>query len=423
VAIKMLKKKIFYYFLFFLICILTYVSLNLSNIKNNAYSKFPNLELAKYLFKDNSLINNINNDYNVKFLPETEFVKLEFIKKKINFKEEYYNPPKDKSISYKTYGTFFIDQHNDTIIVTDFLGNIYTLDNDDNLLIKNKKMINTKNLKSNLNAKRVFDTIVIKDTLYISYITIVDECQKINVSFAEINSNNLNFQKLFKSDECEKNGAPGRMQFFTHNNKDGILLSTNAGTFDTPGNTAQDKLSLFGKILFIEIDSKKSNIYSYGHRVIQGLYAENNLILSTEHGPKAGDEINKILFNQNYGWPIASYGDKYTFNHNKKPYYKKNHESLGFIEPLFSFIPGIGISEIIKLKNNFSPHFQNRFVVSSLNGRSIFIVNFDQKLNRVITHEKIFLNERIRDIKYDSKNKSILLALEENGELGILLVD
>ena len=418
-----MKKKIFYYSVFLLICILLYVSLNFSKIKDKAYIKYPNLKLTKYLLKNKSLMDNINNDYNVKFLPETEFVKLEFIKKKIKFKDEYYNPPKDKSISYKTYGTFFIDQHNDTIIVTDFLGNIYILDNDDNLANKSKKIINTTNLQSNLIAKRVFDTLIIEDILYVSHTTNTNECQKINISFAKIKSNNLNFQNLFKSNECNKNGAPGRMQFFTHNNKDGILLSTNAGTFDTPGNTAQDKKSIYGKILFIEINSKKNYIYSYGHRVIQGLYAENNLIISTEHGPKAGDEINNILFNQNYGWPIASYGDKYIFDQNKKPFYKKSHKTLGFVEPLFSFIPGIGISEIIKLKNNFSPHFQNRFIVSSLNGRSIFIVNFDSKISRVITHEKIFLNERIRDVKYDSKNRSILLALEENGELGILLTN
>ena len=39
---------------------------------------------------------------------------------------------------------------------------------------------------------------------------------------------------------------------------------------------------------------------------------------------------------------------------------------IGFVEPLFSFITAIGISEIIKLPNNFSPHFQNKFIVSSL---------------------------------------------------------
>ena len=60
------------------------------------------------------------------------------------------------------------------------------------------------------------------------------------------------------------------------------------------------------------------------------------------------------------------------------------------------------------------------FIISSLFGRSIFIVNFDKNFSRVINYEKIFLNERIRDLKYDAKNKLILLALEENGELGIL---
>ena len=164
-------------------------------------------------------------------------------------------------------------------------------------------------------------------------------------------------------------------------------------------------------------------MYSYGHRVIQGLYAENDLILATEHGPKAGDEINKIVFEGNYGWPIASYGEKYNSNYEKKPFYKKNHYSLGFVEPLYSFIPAVGISEIIRLPNNFSDHFQDKFIVSSLYGRSIFIVHFDKDHNRVINLEKIFINERIRDIKYDYKNKNILLAFEENGEIGILSVD
>ena len=231
-----MKKKIFYYFVFTtLLGSFFYIFLNFSSIKNNVYSKYPNIELTKYLFKNQSLINNINNDYNVKFLPETEFVKLEFIKKKIEFKKEYYNPPKNKSISYKTYGTFFIDQHINNIVVTDFLGNIYIINNNDDLLNKNKKILNTKNLQSNLNATRVFDTLIINDTLYVSHITNTDDCQKINVSFAKIKSNNLNFKNLFKSNECNENGAPGRMQFFKHNKKDGILLSTNAGTFDSPG--------------------------------------------------------------------------------------------------------------------------------------------------------------------------------------------
>ena len=86
-------------------------------------------------------------------------------------------------------------------------------------------------------------------------------------------------------------------------------------------------------------------------------------------------------------------------------------------------MPAIGISEIIKLPNNFSDYLQDKFIVSSLNGRSIFFVNFDKNHNRVIYLEKIFLNERVRDLKYDLKNKNILLAFEENGEIGILSLD
>ena len=83
-------------------------------------------------------------------------------------------------------------------------------------------------------------------------------------------------------------------------------------------------------------------------------------------------------------------------------------------------MPAIGISEIIKLPDYFSEMMQNVFIVSSLNGKSIFLTKFDNKYSRVIYSEKVFLNERIRDIKYEKNNDLILLAFEENGEIGIL---
>ena len=98
----------------------------------------------------------------------------------------------------------------------------------------------------------------------------------------------------------------------------------------------------------------------------------------------------------------------------------KNHEDYGFEEPIFSFIPAIGISEIIKLPETFSEMVENVYVVSSLYGKSIFFVKFDKKFNKVIFSEKIFLAERIRDLKYLKEKNLIILAFEENGELGIL---
>ena len=73
-----------FFFIFFFIFIST-LFLNFDKIKEQVTLKYPNLRFVKYLFKSNSLVNNISNDYNIKFLPETEFVKLNLIKKKNKF--------------------------------------------------------------------------------------------------------------------------------------------------------------------------------------------------------------------------------------------------------------------------------------------------------------------------------------------------
>ena len=56
---------------------------------------------------------------------------------------------------------------------------------------------------------------------------------------------------------------------------------------------AQDKFN-FGKILSINLENKDIEIMSMGHRNVQGLYYDKNknLIWSSEHGPKGGDEVN-----------------------------------------------------------------------------------------------------------------------------------
>ena len=46
---------------------------------------------------------------------------------------------------------------------------------------------------------------------------------------------------------------------------------------------------------------------------------------------------------------------------------------------------------------------------------------FEDSINLLkVFNEKIFINQRVRDLKYHDKMKTIFLALEEKGELGIL---
>ena len=143
-------------------------------------------------------------------------------------------------------------------------------------------------------------------------------------------------------------------------------------------------------------------------------------IISTEHGPDGGDEINKIIYNKNYGWPLASYGRHYSkVNKKNKTPYLKNHKNNNFEEPIFTFLKGIGISQIINIPNDFYELWYDNFLVASLNSGSLYRLKFDEEFSKAIYYEKIFINQRIRDLKFSKKLEGVVLALEDKQEIGI----
>ena len=407
-------------FLFLLFIVILSASAIILGSKNLINERYPNLLLAKELFSKKTIIKNINNDYNVKFLPKTQFLELTFKKKKINFPQpNNLNDVEENKKKYNWYKSFYLELIENSILIVDYLGKIYKINVKD---IQNNKLksLDAEKINSNLSVVRVLDTLIHKENLYVSFIGLKNTCKNLNIVVAKINSKKLNFQNFFSSNECGEYILGGRMQFYKHNSSDGLLFTTSNHPNNLPDDKPQSENSIFGKILFIDFQNKKNIIFSKGHRVPQGLYAEENLILSTEHGPRGGDEINKIIFNKNYGWPISSYGEKYRTEETEKSQYLKYHSKLGFEEPVFAFVPSVGISEIIKLPNDFSDHFIDNFIVSTLNGRSLHRIKFDENYNKVIFNEKIFIGYRIRDLKYHNKMNTIFLALEEKGELGIL---
>ncbi len=90
----------------------------------------------------------------------------------------------------------------------------------------------------------------------------------------------------------------GRIRF----GPDGVLY---AGTGDAGDTSLPQKAdSLNGKILALDVKSKKASVFSTGHRNPQGLcFDAAGRFLSTEHGPDKGDEINVITKGSNGGWP------------------------------------------------------------------------------------------------------------------------
>ena len=358
-------------------------------------------------------------NYNQVLLPETQFTNMhwkEVLLHDLNFEGgSSYNKLMDQALSVK----FYIEQFDDDLVIVDEKGKIFFI---------NKQFILDSNdfdwiqVNSNLHSQdiKVKDILILNNEIYISYVGIelaseTEKCDTTNISKAKVSKKELNFKIFFTSKECKLFNA-GRMVYYNHDGKEGLLFTTDAIQKDQK-NLAQDDNSILGKILFIDFESKNYVIFSKGHRVPQGLTTGKNFILSTEHGPRGGDEINLIQFGQNYGWPISSYGEPY-FSDNKstkKYHYLKNHSKHGFIEPIYSFVPSIGISQIIKVPDNFSVFWKDNFFVTSLAGGKIYRILFDKNFSKIIFREEIFIGKRMRDIIYSEEYNVFLLALDGYG--------
>ncbi len=423
---KNLKKIVLIFFIIISLLIIYFVYLNIfdqNKLKTYInkylwpYTPLKVQAIIKITYSD-KFFKQFQNDYNVKFIPETQSIKVNFNRYKLDFltsTEGIYN----KNTQRKS---FFIELLDERVLIIDIKGNIFQINKIENLESDIKKN-NFKKISINIKPYQILDSFISDNKIYLSYASYKDKCFKFQIDEAIIDEKFLNFKEFFKSEECLKSMIQGgRIQKYSHNNQNGILFTVgDSSTPDFIGGDAQSEKSIFGKVLFKSLESKDKKeylIFSKGHRNPQGLLVfKNDKILSTEHGPRGGDEINRIFFKGNYGWPISSYGQSY-FDKNLK--YKKNHSENGFIEPVFSFIPSIGISEIIYLPENFSESWQDNFLLTSLNGKSVYRIKFSKDLKKIIYKEKIFIGDRIRDIKYSNASKLILLALEGEGEIGII---
>ena len=402
---------------------------NKNYIRNELFLIFPKSvqSIFRVIVSNENNTYKLNNDYNVKFLPETQSFNLNL--KKIKIKNE----------KIQTKGIFKKKIYNRTPIYLDILDNklvitfkdseIFYVEIPNLINLENDDIINPIKLKHNLSNLEILDTLINDSSIYVSTRIFENNCQKFGIFKSDLNLKKLNFKSIFKDEGCYVIAIQGgKMQFNKKLNK--IIVSTAADikkNLDRSDEKPQDSNSIMGKTLIIDDENKSYRIYSKGHRNIIGLYIDDyQNIIATENGPRGGDEINLIKDGFNYGWPIASYGEKddyLPYKDNDIPYYKKNHKAYGFEEPIFAFVPSIGISEIIKVGNNFSNFWQETFLVGSLNGQHLYRIVFDDEYTKVKFYEKIFIGERIRDIKYYSKERIILLALEESGSIGILNIE
>ena len=254
--------------------------------------------------------------------------------------------------------------------------------------------------------------------IYVSLLFKDKKGYSMDIYNAKFNKNYLNFNIFFKTNTywdkyTVRQG--GRIETYKNNQ---ILLTIGDVTYR---DKVQSDDNFYGKIIAIDKSKKSFKIVSKGHRNQQGLYylKKNDIIVNSEHGPKGGDEINFNKFDgkiQNFGWPVASYGDEYT----KKTEFLRSHKDNNFIEPLKYYVPSIGISEI-EIKENINTKNENLLLVSSLRANSIYFIKVDKDFKKIINEDRLFIqNQRIRDLKYDSIEGRIYMIFENTPSLGVI---
>ena len=158
---------------------------------------------------------------------------------------------------------------------------------------------------------------------------------------------------------------------------------------------------------FLNIKGAKPEIYSYGHRNIQGLtlHPQTGVLWSHEHGPQGGDEINIVERGKNYGWPVITYGAEYGTGikigeGNRKP---------GMEQPIYHWTPSIAPSGMA--------FFQDRLWVGALKYQLITSLTIKERL--VLKEQRLFANQfgRIRDVKAFDDKTLYLLTDANQGKL------
>ena len=330
----------------------------------------------------------------------------------------------------------YLEIYNQYIIIFFKSGKIIFIDKKD---FFNGKL-NFSTVKSNLNDNILFDQkirwtgvrdiFVDNEDIFVSATEeIKDKCYNTSLYKSKIDKKQMNFKKIYGSEECfSLDRKIEAYKYFNGYQTGGRIKSSKNKIYLTVGdyNTwekVQDTFSSAGKILEFDKNGNNKKIISLGHRNPQGLYLNKNqnILVSTEHGPQGGDEINIIKLEQdtpqNFGWPISSYGDHYpsvpinSFTKKIAPL-NKSHKEFDYIEPIKYFKKSIGISEIIQ--NYFTT---NSYFVTSLKNQTIYEIQLDNDLNFEKIKDEIKVNERIRDIIYDSESKCYLVFGENTPKL------
>lgn len=205
-----------------------------------------------------------------------------------------------------------------------------------------------------------------------------------------------------------------------------IILSTGERSDMETRPQAQYLNSALGKIIRITKDGEpaagnpftgrsdaRAEIYSYGHRNVQGLafHPVTGDLWENEFGPKGGDELNIIQPGKNYGWPTISYGMEY----NGDKVGEGITQQKGLEQPIYYWDPVLSPSGMTFYVGAEIPEWNNNLFIAGLNSSHIARLVINN--NRVTGEERILPGEGQRFRSVTQGKDGALYAITDEGGL------
>lgn len=166
---------------------------------------------------------------------------------------------------------------------------------------------------------------------------------------------------------------------------------------------------------FVNDDNALENIWSYGHRNVQGaaLHPDTGELWTVEHGPRGGDEVNITRKGKNYGWPDATYGIDY----NGDIISEKTHVE-GTEQPHYYWLPSIATSGMMIYNGDKFPQWKGDVFIGALRGQHV--ARLDLEGDRVMHEEKLLkddIKQRVRAIAEGPDGYIYILTDDPDGRL------
>jgi glucose/arabinose dehydrogenase len=159
---------------------------------------------------------------------------------------------------------------------------------------------------------------------------------------------------------------------------------------------------------FLKVSGALPEIWASGIRSPQGLAIDPNTgdLWETEHGPRGGDELNRILRGRNYGWPIITHGIDYS----GRPIGGGLVAKAGLEQPVYYWDPSIATSSLAFYRGKLFPRWKTSLFVGGLRGTGVY--RLEMRHDKIVAEEPMLtdLKTRIRDVRVGPDGAVYVLA-------------